>query len=229
MGSKAELGVNLNGEKEQQEEMVNAGTPRRDTATTLGRRLRANSVGTKGTEGYQVMPRDLMQGKEKRKNSSPADGESGRAKRYSTGGGEESSDEGENLDSTVVEVEDDKVEEEAWKRSLDQSTDASGIVEVKTLLKQVMMDYRNKTKELEREKLSVGKSERGGLKEEFEGLKRHFDESNEKWRKDINRELGKMNAEIQAVRREVEEWNEKGGGGQAAVNEDLRKEIEELK
>ena len=149
MGSQAKFEMEKIREAEQQEAKDNALTPRRATATTLGRRLRANSMGTKEPEGHPMPPSNIP-GKDKRKNSSPADGENGRTKRHSTGGSDEISDEDESLDSTVVEV-DDKTEEEAWKRNLDRSIDASSIVEVKTLLKQVMMDYMNKTKELERE------------------------------------------------------------------------------
>ena len=89
---------------------------------------------------------------EKRKNVSPADGESVRTKRHSRDGREESSDEEENLDDTMVEVEDDKAEEESWKKDMERAIDVSSITEVKTLLKQVMVDYRKKAKDLEREK-----------------------------------------------------------------------------
>ena len=67
-----------------------------------------------------------------------------------------------------------------------------------------------------------------GLEDLKRNLKKYFDESNEKWRKNINMELGKMDTEVHALRKEVNEWKAKEGA-QIAINENLRKEVEDLK
>ena len=128
----------------------NVSTPRRAAAIPLGRRLRADSSGASGTGGSPILRGSILEKdrNEKRKNLSPADREGVRTKRHSSDGSEETSDEDENLDDTMVEVEEDKVEEESWKRNMERAIDDSSITEVMMLLKQVMADYRQKANDL---------------------------------------------------------------------------------
>ena len=59
-------------------------------------------------------------------------------------------------------------------------------------------------------------------------MKRHIDESNEKWRRGMNEEIGNMKAEIQQIKTDMEEWKSREGN-QTRIDEGLRKEVMELK
>ena len=203
---------------EQSGKKDNVSTPRRTAAIPLGRSLRANSTRASGTECSPILRGSILEKdrNEKRKNLSPADGEGVRIKRHSNDGSEETSDEDENLDDTMVEVDEDKAEEEPWKRNMERAIDDSSITEVMKLLKQVMADYRQTAKDLEREKEWIGRQGTSEMKKGLEdlkiNLKNYFNASNEKWRKNIKMELGKMNTEVHSLRREVDEWKVKGWG-----------------
>ena len=183
--------------------------------------VKSNQETTGGTEAKEKT--------EKRKKESPVDGEGGRLKRIISSEGIVTDDEEEDktqeeleweeesecADDTIIEVEDDKEKEEdekEWNRTMEETVEKCNMSEVKKLLKMVMADYRNKTKELEREKTKQEVQDQSELIKGFENMKKHVDESNEKWRRGVNEELGNLKAEIQQIKSEMEEWKGRGEG-----------------
>ena len=235
--------------KEDKEKVKDLETPRKAEHTPR----RASALQTRGTRGRDTetgrgnYSKDTLGGtgtkeKTKRKKDSPAEGERGRTKRSMSSGGSGTEDEDEDnnqeeleseedADDTIIEVKEDEEEEkeeEEWKRNMEDTVEKCNVNEVKKLLKMVMSDYRKRTKELEREKIKQAVQEQSELFKGFENMKRHVDESNEKWRRGVNEELGTMKVEIQQIRTEMEEMKGRGEG-QAGVDEDMRKEVMELK
>ena len=106
--------------------------------------------------------------------------------------------------------------------------DKGNFSEIKMLLKQVILYYSQRTKELEKEKVKMEKLDSSALRKGFEDMKKHVDESNEKWRMGIKQKLGKVNAEIQQMKNEMEVLKERGTNIDPR-NEEPRREVEKLK
>ena len=210
-------------------------------------RPRASSMSESRKEVTPINNRTDKDRTEKRKK---ADGDKERNKRCTNGEGDKPEDKSEEekeeeeeengMDETITEFKKKEENESKWNENMEETIDKGSITEIKMLLKQVMLDYRLRIKELEKEKekekreridnaaLKKGLEEMKAIRQEFEGVEKYVDESNEKWRTGINEELGKMNAEIQQVKNEMETLKERETNTDPGI-EEMKKEVEELK
>ena len=199
----------------------NAGSPSRAKAILTDKGIPTDNKGEE-TVGRQKRKKDSTGEEERERRRSLSD--KGDIKGKYTEEEYDSEESENNLEEMIVDAV--AKEEQEWKEEMERTVEEESTTDIRRMLKQVMFDFRNQTKQLEKENERIRKQENKEIKVDWD-LKKYMDESNEKWRKKVDEELDKVNAKLGAVKKQVEEIKEKGT--QDPEMEALKKDVEELK